>query len=145
MREDHSENRNRRLQDRGETGGNVKFRPEKERVIHAEHQNAGPGEQFKITAAFWNQRHAADGDRKQNDNRNHEPDRDERDRRQIAQPKLDRQPGRAPDEAERNERSDGRESGTPRRHCLITRKRLNRIGERLESHEPHLGPVVEWR
>jgi hypothetical protein len=116
MREDHSEDRNRRLEDRGKPGGNVKLRPEKQRVIYAEHQDAGPGEQFEIAAVRRNQAHPPEGNREQNDDRNQESNRDERNGPEIAQPEFDGEPGRAPDEAERDERSDRCQFGALFRH-----------------------------
>src|SRR5438270_4938680 len=60
VREYHSENRNRRLENGGESGGNVKLSPEEQRVIEAKHQNAGPGEKFEIATTRWDQTHATD-------------------------------------------------------------------------------------
>lgn len=106
MRHDHSEDWNRRLEDSGETRRDVKFRPEQERVIEAEHENAGPGQEFEIAAIRREQADTADRDREKNDHRDDETNRDKGNGRQIAKPEFDCEPGRAPDQAERDERRD---------------------------------------
>ena len=108
MREDHSEDRDRRLQNRGETRGNVKLGPEKQRVIYAEHQDAGPREEFEIPAAPRNQGHATNRNREENGDRNEKTNRYEGNRRKITKSELDREPGRTPDQTEGNKRGDRR-------------------------------------
>ena len=87
----------------------MELRPEEQRVIHGEHQDAGVSQQFEIGPARWQQWHPANGDRQEDEHRDDESKGHERDRRQIAQADLDREPGRAPDDAERHERRDDRE------------------------------------
>ena len=109
MREDHPENWNGRLQNRGQTGRHVQLRPEKQRVVHREHEHAGVGQQFEIAAPQREQSHPADGDGQKDSDGDGKPERHERNRRQIAQADLDREPGRTPDHAEREiRRGDGK-------------------------------------
>ena len=126
MREHHSEDGDRRLQDRGQPRRNVKLRPEKQGVVDREHEHARPRQQFEVAASGREQRNAPHRNRQENDDRDDKTKRDERDRREIAQPELDGEPGRAPDDAERHERGDRRHSGSLFRHRLAAHQLARR-------------------
>ncbi len=74
MREDHPEDWNGRLQDRGQTGRHIQLRPEKQRIIHREHEHAGVGQQFQIAAPQRQQSHPAHGDGQKDDDGDGKPE-----------------------------------------------------------------------
>ena len=55
MREDHSKNRDRCLQDRSKTGRHVELSPKKKRVIDRKHEYAGKCEDAVIRSTFREQ------------------------------------------------------------------------------------------
>ena len=77
MREEHSENWNRGLEDGGKTGRNIKFAPEQQRVIQAKHQHAGQSENQVIESVSRQQPRATDRNCDENDDCDHEPQSDE--------------------------------------------------------------------
>ena len=84
----------------------MQLRPEEQRVVHREHEDAGVSEEDEIAPPRRQQAHAANRDRKEHDDRDDKAKRDKGNRRQIAQADLDREPGRTPDHAERDEGGD---------------------------------------
>src|SRR5262249_19409317 len=82
----------------------MQFAPKQEHIIDREHKNAGKSEDAVIGSALREQTRLTNGNGNQCNNCNEEPDSNVRNRGQIAQTDLDREPGRAPDDAERQPR-----------------------------------------
>src|ERR1051326_4144906 len=151
MREKHSEDGNCGLQDGGQSGGNIFFAPEEERIIQAEHEQAGETEQEIIEAMHRQDSHAPNGDGHEHGNRDHEANGDERDRWQIAQPDFHRDPRRAPHDAEHQIRGGERKLRRLLRHRLPAHCRLEFAnqsratqchGERRRADVRNLFPII---
>src|SRR6202011_5990159 len=100
MGKEHSENRNGRLQNRGQSGRNVQLAPKKQGVVQAKHQNSCERERQVIATIKRPQAHPAERYQDKRSCSNDEANGDKRYWRQITQSDFDREPGGAPNNAE---------------------------------------------
>src|SRR5690349_21793187 len=101
MREHHSKNWDRGLQNGREARRNVQFTPKEEGIIPAKHEQPGEGKNCIIASAPGPELRPPNRNQDEDCDGDYEADCNERHRWQIAKSDFDDKPGRAPNHAER--------------------------------------------
>lgn len=107
MRDEQTEKRNRRLQERGESRRNIFLAPEKQTVIYCESQDARRRQQTPLVARARQLCASKICDEQQQNDGDDEAKANERHGRQIAQTEFDKRPCRTPYAAKQNPDDDG--------------------------------------
>src|SRR2546421_9611487 len=100
VRDDETEDRDDRLQDRGEARRRALFAPEEQPVVERESEQAGDEDEQPVAACARPLNASDDDDARQDRGGDDEAYAGEADRRQVFKAELDEEPSRTPDQTE---------------------------------------------